>query len=177
MQNYSDIIDFFRYAAGRSDVVKAFHFGYIDDLTAQNMATVGAIKDYPLLLMRPASGSFDSVKAGHKVQVTQELYLITKYQFLPDGTIDPAHTKEAYFSEMEKVVMDIIRYAYYYTDRFVFGTGTIDRVIDGENLYTKFTVQVFYTPDCDIDTIQNSTSYSGFTPGTIYPANLNSIYQ
>lgn len=178
MQNYSNIVEFFRYAAGRSDIIQAFHFGYLDELTAQNMATVGAVKDYPLLLMRPADSNYASIKTGAKVNVSQELYMITKYHFLPDGTIDPLHTKEAYFSEMEVALIDIIRFAFFYSDRFVSSEGfTVQHIQDGENLYVKATVNLFYTQDCDITTIQNPTNYSGFSAGTIDPTTLISIYQ
>lgn len=181
MQNYSEIIEFFRFAAARSTVVQSFHFGNYTDLLSENFNNNASVKQYPLLLLTPAEATADGIRNGDKVKQTQDIFLITKFKFLPDGTTDNLHQREMYFSEMEKALFDILRYCEKYTDKFVSSGGagrfSFSRSVEGENVIIKCSPEVFYSPDCIISTIENENNYSGFAAQTVTPENLLSIYQ
>ena len=178
MQNYSDIIGFFRFAASRSTVVQSFHFGNYTDVLAENFKDNASVKQYPLLLLTPSDGNPEGIQNAKKVTQSQDIFFITKYKFLPDGTTDNLHKTELYFSEMEKALFDILRYCNNYADKFL-GTNKFNftRSVEGENIIIKCTVTVFYSPDCIISTVENPTTYSGIVLPTVNPDNLLSIYQ
>jgi len=179
MQSYSSIIEFFRFAASRSTVVQSFHFGNYTDVLAENFNDNASVKQYPLLLLTPAEATADGIRNAKKVRQTQDIFLITKFKFLPDGTTDNLHQREMYFSEMEKALFDILRYCENYADRFIISGSTFSfsRSVEGENVIIKCSPEVFYSPDCVISTIENENNYSGFTAQTVNPENLLSIYQ
>lgn len=178
MQNYSEIIEFFRFAAARSTVVQSFHFGNYTDVLAENFKDNAAVKQYPLLLLTPSDGTAEGIQNAKKVVQSQDIFFITKYKFLADGTTDNLHKMEVYFSEMEKALFDILRYCNNYTDKFL-GVNSFGftRSVEGENIIIKCTVTVFYSPECIVSTIESPTNYSGFTATTVNSDNLLSIYQ
>lgn len=179
MQNYSSIIEFFRFAASRSTVVQSFHFGNYTDVLTENLNDNASVKQYPLLLLTPAEATADGIRNAKKVRQTQDIFLITKFKFLTDGTTDNLHQREMYFSEMEKALFDILRYCENYTDSFLVSGSTFSfsRSVEGENVIIKCSPDVFYSPDCIISTISSPTSYSGFIPHDVEPEKLLSIYQ
>jgi len=178
MQNYSDIITFLKFAASRSTIVKSSHFGNYTDVLSENFKDNAGVKQYPLLLLTPSDGNAEGIQNAKKVSQSQDIFMITKYKFLPDGTTDNRHKTELYFSEMEKALFDILRYCQKYTSPFL-GVGNFGftRSVEGENIIIKCTVTVFYSPDCIISTVENHTTYSGLVLPTVNPDNLLSIYQ
>ncbi len=177
MTDINQVVEFFRYAAGRSEIIQTFHFGNLSDRNTENLNTVGGVKEYPLLLCTPPTAQRPNLYS--KQIYSFSLFLISPYKVLPDSTTDIFHSKQLYFAEMEKTIGDFLTYCEKYTANPFFANTQInyEYLSEGDLIILKTSFDVFVKPDCVISTIDNPTSYTGFAATTANPDELLSMYQ